>query len=83
MTTHLHGFKTALLSFSLLTCTMVALSTANAASQELPTALKLTPQQVIALAHPGAAVVHRRNAKERRRDAATKPSTTPTNTQPK
>jgi hypothetical protein len=84
MTTYLHEFKTALLSFSLLACTMVVSFTANATSQELPTPLKFATQQVAALANPGAAVIHRRNAKERRHNAATQPSTTPTtNTQPK
>lgn len=79
MTTYFHQFKTIMAAFSLLLLTMIASSAANAAYKELQSSFKFAPLQVADLAHPGAAVIHHRNAKARRH-AATQPTTAPSTT---
>ena len=81
MTTYLHKLQTITVAFSLLLLTMIASSTVYAASGELQTPSKFAPMQVAALAHPGAAVVHHRNAKERRQGAANQSAASTDNTE--
>lgn len=82
MTNYLPIFKTIVVFFSLLLLTMIVSSTANAVSKNLQAFSKFKLIQIADLKNPGAAVIHRRNAKERRHGKANQSTTTPSNTKP-